>query len=110
VNRNDWIRLNLAKLIKNTKEEIISNFEEKYVHGFLTDEEFKEIVGFSPSGGMKELKEKLLKDKKEGEKNFRKYADMLAKEFDGTEKKPYLDKYIEGVIKKVEKERKRNVS
>lgn len=59
-NRNDWIRLNLAKIIMNAKEEIIGKFEEKYINGFLTDEEFKKLAGFNPTEGMKEIREKEL--------------------------------------------------
>jgi len=60
VNRNEWIRLNLAKMIKTDKEDIIWEFENKYIQGLLTDKEFKELVGFNPSEGVKELRKDYL--------------------------------------------------
>jgi len=105
VNRNEWIRLNLAKIIKNNKEEIIGEFEKKYVQGLLNDKEFKELVGFNPSEGMKELKNNHLDNKKKGKENFREYVNNIIRDLDSSEK-PYTDKYIEGIISKIEGNRK----
>jgi len=105
VNRNEWIRLNLAKIIKTNKEDIIGEFEKKYIQGLLTDKEFKELVGFNPSDGMKELKKHHLDKKKMGEENFREYVNNIIKDLDSSEK-PYTDKYIDGIINKIEENRK----
>lgn len=107
ISRNDWIRLNLAKFIMDTKEEIISKFEDKYVNGFLTDKEFKELVGFSPSDGMKELREKTLMHKEEGERKLKEYVKKLADDLKDESKKIYFDKNMKKVIKNIDNERRR---
>ena len=108
ISRNDWIRLNLAKTIMRAKEEIIEKFEQKYIGGYLTDKEFKEFAGFNPTEGMKQLKEKKTNDKNLGEQNFKNYIEKFAKGAELAEKKPYFDRYIRGVINKVEKQREKN--
>ncbi|MCK5282289.1 MAG: hypothetical protein KAK00_02675 [Nanoarchaeota archaeon] len=105
ISRNDWIRLNLAKIIMDAKEEIIGKFEEKYVGGYLTDKEFKDFVGFNPTEGMKQLKDKKINDKKVGEQSFRNYVEKLAKGIE--EKDSHFDRYMKKIINKVEKKRKK---
>ncbi len=107
ISRNDWIRLNLAKIIISTKEEIIAKFEEKYVNGLLTDKEFKELVGFGPTNGMKELREKTLRYKEEGGKKLREYVKRLANDLKDESKKIYFDKHMKKVIKKIANEQRR---
>ena len=107
INRNDWIRLNLAKIIMSTKEEIIAKFEEKYVNGLLTDKEFKELVGFGPTDGMKELREKTLRYKEEGGKKFKEYVEKLADDLKDESKKLYFDNNMKKVIKEINSERRR---
>ncbi len=106
INRNDWVRLNLAKIIMDTKGEIIGRFEKKYVDGFLTDEEFKKLAGFNPTEGMKEVRAKELGYKEKGKEEFRKYAQELARIFKDESKKIYFDGYLKKIIKKVDSEKK----
>lgn len=108
IGRNDWIRSNLAKIIMQAKEVIIGKFEEKFVEGYLTEKEFKSLAGFNPTDGMKQLKEKKISDMKMGRLNFKNYVERVATSDDTAENKQYLDKYIKGVIKKVENDMKKN--
>jgi hypothetical protein len=103
VNRNDWIKLNLAKLIMEAKEVIISEYEERYVNCFLTDEEFRKLTGFNPTQGMIELREKELRQKEQNEELMKANFLKMAKKLKKASKKIYFDKYLTGVVKKIEK-------
>jgi len=105
VNRNDWIKLNLAKLIREAKAVIIDEYEQKYVNCFLTDKEFRQLTGFNPTQGMIELREKELRQKEQNEEVMKANFLKMAKKLKKASKQIYVDKYLKGVIKKIDKKR-----
>ena len=106
LNRNDWLRTKIAKLILQEKQDILEVYEQRYAHGFLSDEEFKNFTGISPTDGIKQLRDDISKNRKVYSKNFEKYASNVMNEFKAKKGQVYFDEYFKGILKQVDSKRK----
>ena len=107
LNRNDWLRTKIAKLILQEKQDILEVYEQRYAHGFLSDEEFKNFTGISPTDGIKQLREDISKNRKIYSKNFEKYAGNVMKEFKDKKGLMHFDEYFKGILKQIDSKRKK---
>ena len=107
LNRNDWLRTKIAKLILQEKQDILEVYEQRYAHGFLSDEEFKNFTGISPTDGIKQLRDDISKNRKVYSKNFEKYASNVMNEFKAKKGLMHFDEYFKGIIKRVDAKRKK---
>ena len=107
LNRNDWLRTKIARLILQEKQDILEVYEQRYAHGFLSDEEFKNFTGISPTDGIKQLREDISQSHKIGSKNFEKYAGNVIEEFKAKKGLMYFDEYFKGILKQIDAKRKK---
>ena len=65
VNRNEWLKVKVAELIAQEKLSIAEKIETRYSQGRISEEEFRERMGFKPPTELRtsRLRDELTKDK-----------------------------------------------
>lgn len=57
INKNDWLRVRIAEIIRNEKRRLMIEIEDSYYRGSISDKEFKEKMGFAVPAEIRERKE-----------------------------------------------------
>jgi hypothetical protein len=59
MNRNDWLRYEIAQVIKSEKEKLIKKVEWQFIGGRINAEEFAQQLGHKPSKQLLKFKKKV---------------------------------------------------
>ncbi len=106
INRNDWLRTKIAELILKEKREILEEYEKKYITGYLTENEFKKHTGIFPTEGMKKLRTEHEAYKRDDDRRAKEIVENTFAQLN-SKQNMHFDKYLKGVIKKVEAKKKK---
>jgi hypothetical protein len=111
VDKNDWLRTRLAEMIMQERTSIIDSENERYIQGYLTDNEYTMSTGLVPTAGLREMKTELLRlrfnaSAEQRSKAFRENT-LSALNLDATGKKVFYDGHTKRVMKKVEKTKRK---
>ncbi len=80
ISRNDWLKFKIAELVSNEKLKLMENIERQFIRGTITELEFKEKAGFSPTKEMLDLKRTYTAAARKGTLAAEKYVRDIVKE------------------------------
>ncbi len=106
VSKIEWLKVKIAGIISQEREQILEEIDHKYEHGRMEDSEYKELIGLAPSDTLKEsrkhaiiLKEKRVQNSKEYFQNIAKTITRYQLKGDGKE---FLKQYLENELKQLD--------
>ncbi len=64
IQKTEYVKMNLAKIIANEKENLLNKIENQYVRSWIDDKKFKELTGLDVPKHLIDAKQNYIKDKK----------------------------------------------
>lgn len=111
VDNKEWLKVMIEKIISQERYRILEDIEDRFIKGYISDKEYKEETGISPSEILRENRKHQEKMKEIELKGAEKYIfdikKMIEKENMMEKNRPPTKKYLKDVIKKIEKGRKK---
>jgi hypothetical protein len=79
ISRNDWLKFKIAEMVLKEKLKIMNSFEERFVKGLISKDEFRKHMGFNPSPEIRKKLDDFSKEKEKIEFAQKKYFKELVK-------------------------------